>query len=172
MLRALRLVGAAACLTLCVLLVILWMRSYSHSDNLAITHPTSRSVTIDGQTVATFHLLALDTCRGQLGVSGGLNIPKDESVDRFPWFEWRSHEPPFTNAWWGWPADRTSLGLMFLKFLPGWYGTSAPFWLLTLLVGVAGLALSMKPPYRFTIRGALVATTIAVIVLAFGVAFA
>jgi hypothetical protein len=86
MIRALRLLSAAACLAIFTSLIVLWMRSYKRSDIATITSATGRLGAIDGQPFATFRVLAIETCRGQLGISGGLNIPKDESVDRFPWF--------------------------------------------------------------------------------------
>lgn len=44
-----------------------------------------------------------------------------------------------------------------------------PFWFLTLLTAAAGMLLWKDRPYRFTLRGAFVATTFVAVVLGAGV---
>lgn len=47
---------------------------------------------------------------------------------------------------------------------------AVPFWSLTLLAAAAGTLSWMQRPYRFTLRGALVVTTLVAVVLGMGVA--
>jgi len=44
-----------------------------------------------------------------------------------------------------------------------------PYWFLSIVTGLAGLLLTVRRPYRFTVRGMLIATTIVAFVLGAGI---
>ena len=62
-------------------------------------------------------------------------------------------------------SPRFAWGFAFHRPLIGGATLSIPFWFVSITTGAVATLLWMNRPYRFTLRGALVATTFVAIVL-------
>lgn len=154
MLHYLRIAAAITCFVICAAIAILWMRSYRHCDSFAASTPS-----------VYFFYASSDHGKFQIQLGDGRLMeearwefgtrpaPTESVVDRTQGinglgFQWRVTGPP------GFPV----------------YNSLVPHWFPALVSGIAGTLLWMKRPYRFTVRGALIATMIVAAVMGTGVA--
>src|SRR5688572_13647802 len=127
--KRVRSVVAAACLMLCVVLAIVWLRGYfvSESVGYGLTRP-DRTMTAAG----------FGSGQGGLGFVVLTGMPYQEDIDGL----FREGEPPgYAGSLGSMPARGTPLGFMLVR-LPlgggaerGWAGV-APMWAVLLAAGV------------------------------------
>jgi hypothetical protein len=147
MLKYLRIAVTAVCLTACVLLVGLWVRSYYSNDILFGPDFTSG-------------------ISGFGSVQGGASFFKS-SRRPLPGEQWRIHSDVIgkdgsNDQWALWPEYEIGYGFGALK-RPAFKVFVIPHWFLILLFAfVAGLPWI---PSRFTLRTILIATTLIAILL-------
>ena len=143
MLKYLRIAVTALCLTACVLLVALWVRSYWWIDIVDL--PLSKSnygsiVSVEGHVSWD-----IDDSSANFRLQTYLVEDYRESVEK-------------ANPW-----------LKGVDFFKGFRFDSVqchiPFWFVTLLAGVPAIALSLPTYRRFSLRALLIATTLVAILL-------
>lgn len=167
LLRCLHSLPAIACLVLCAFSIIFWMRSYHWINKASVCFAAGSTSNLRAGPVPqyrSFHVAAKNGC---------LLFQKDADFFIVPGQEqeltgvtiWPSHRvfPSGNRFGWLW-------GFSFHRSLIGGATLSIPLWFLSFTTGAAGALLWMKRPYRFTLRGALVATTFIAVVLGIGVA--
>lgn len=167
LLRFLHSLPAIACFALCVLLMVLWMRSYHWINKASFCYATGGTGNLGaGPTpqYRTFHVSAKNGC---------LMVQRDTDFFIVPGQELAQTGITI------WPSHRVSRGGNGRGFLRGFFFNrsaigqatlSIPLWFLSMTTAAAGTLLWMQRPYRFTLRGALVATTFIAVVLGMGVA--
>jgi hypothetical protein len=137
LIRGIKITWSVCCGIACVLLLVLWVRSYWRVDTLSI----ERS-----------NLLQIAS------VSGGVAFTAFTGIgsDAFPGWSYESQEPPKDVYW------TTLLGFA-RGTAPGYSFIAIPHWLLILLF--ASLATVTWIRWRFTLRTLLVATTLICVLL-------
>jgi len=167
--RYIRRLSAIACFAFCALAVILWTRSYRWSDAFNLCYASGQTRTISGQQIPANRFLSVNTALGVIAfhyepafvLPPMLSLrPARTGIDFF--------SSKVTDEWW-WDDERI-FGFAYKSRPLGGLTVAAPFWFLTLLTAAAGTLLWKDRPYRFTLRGALIATTLIAIVLGMGVA--
>jgi hypothetical protein len=166
--RHFRRLSAIACFASCALAVILWIRSYRGNDHVDICYAANQSVTTGGQQSPGFRLVSANTSHGIVSfhvdpaylksfdpayVRTGVHYHASEARDDW----WWKREAKFGFAYRSTTSSRGHL-------------LAIPFWFLTLLTAAAGTLLWKDRPYRFTLRGVLIATTFVAVVLGVGAA--
>jgi hypothetical protein len=147
MLKYVRITVTALCLTACVLVIALWVRSYWYVD-------------------AVFFRPADGVFVVAMSVPGGVGVVKyDEEYVDSPAF----HTEPTANWLRGRPDP--SLGMHWLSFYVDEDGCGAPYWLLLLVA----ISLATAPyrrfwSNRFSLRTLLIATTLVAMALGIVVA--
>ena len=164
--RHFRRLSAIACFALSALAVALWIHSYYASDHLNICYDAGKPIALGAQQYPAYRFASANTSLGIVsfhvnpahvvpielgGGSTGVHYHSAEVSDKW----WWKREAKFGFAY------RPSRGGHLL---------AVPFWFLTLLTAAAGALLWKDRPYRFTLRGALVATTFVAVVLGLGAA--
>jgi hypothetical protein len=137
--RKLRIAWSVAWGFACVLLIVLWVRSYFRTDVLLITHSEGWA----------------SSCGSVLTV--GINI--ESTVDKPVLF---NLDGPIASR----SPEYSFLGIGYspsLSFSPQWPYVVIPFWLLTVLVATPTTGPWL--PKRFTLRTLLIATTLVAVVL-------
>jgi hypothetical protein len=166
----LRLIAAVTCFVTCALFVVLWMRSYRWSDAANICYASGQTVVAQGQSIPGNHFISTNTALGNVSFyyEPAYHLP----IGAFPARPVRTgidvHSSNVADEWW-WKKANT-FGFAYKSRPQGAMTIAIPFWFLTLLTAAAGTLLWMQRPYRFTLRGALVATTFIAVVLGTGVA--
>ena len=145
--RYLRIAVTALSLTVCVLLIALWVRSYYRNDALFGPDFTSG-------------------ISGFGSVQGGASFFKS-SRQPLPREKWRIHSEVIggngaDDEWFLWPEYDIGYGFGALK-RPAFRVFVIPHWFLVLVFAV--IAISPWLPSRFTIRTILIATTIIAVLL-------
>jgi len=166
--RYIRLLAAIASFALCALAVILWIRSYHGNDHVDICYAVNQSVAAGAQQSPGFILISANTSQGVVSfhVDPAYLASFDPASVRTG-IRYRSIE--LRGDWW-WKRE-TKFGFAYRsKSSSRGHLLAVPFWFLTLLAAAAGTLLWKDRPYRFTLRGALVATTIVAVVLGLGAA--
>jgi hypothetical protein len=136
MLKYLRIAVTALCLTACVLLVALWVRSFWWSDRLKFARTGNRVVSIS----SNFGVLSI----GDADLSKV--IPQS--------FGW-SHRPARSD----WRDMHNSFGFSFARHASVSF-VAFPIWLpMIILVVIAGVPW-IHTSYRFSLRALLIATTL------------
>lgn len=164
--RYFRRLAAIACFALCALVVILWIRSYYASDHLNICYAAGKSVAIGAQQCPAYRWASAGT---SLGIVSFLFNPAHAMPTELGPVTTGVHylsTEVHHDYWW---KRNVKFGFAYRPSTRG-HLIAVPFWFLTLLTAAAGTLLWMKRPYRFTLRGALVATTFITVVLGMGVA--
>lgn len=167
--RYIRRLAAIASFALCALAVILWIRSYRWSDAASICYASGQSRTISGQRIPVNRFLSATTAPDVLAFhyEPAFILPPMLSLrPARTGIDFYSSE--VTDEWW-WDDERMFSFAYKTRPLGG-LTVAVPFWFLTLLAAAAGALLWKDRPYRFTLRGALVATTFVAIVLGLGAA--
>jgi hypothetical protein len=122
----------------CVLLIVLWVRSYWWAD---------------GINYQSNHLIQLVSFRGGVALAAFEMAPGDKSpgwlLDSYPPSEWKDY----------WPKV---VGLYYAE-TPGYSQVLIPYWFITLLSIVAGTVPWLR--WRFSLRTLLIATTLVAVVL-------
>jgi hypothetical protein len=155
MLRYLRIAVTALCLTVCVLLVALWVRSHQTYD-------------IWSKVLTKNQSLAISSVMGKLSVNW--------SYDASAAWKWPDH------AAWQWKTEsapdwqerinrhRLTLGITAAKsWQPPIYFRQTQnirayvlvrYWVLVLITAILAAALGIRRPYNFSLRTLLIATTL------------
>jgi hypothetical protein len=158
MLKYLRIGVTALCLAACVLLMVLWMRSYGRREYVAAR--LSNTVAI-----------SVASMQGRIIFVGDV-----QPVDRRPGLvaltAESEHLTEWNLRWLGEPIQRAKWGVGFQRLSLGVAGTSVqmPHWLLLLLFGIIAGATWAKRPYRFSLRALLIATMLVAVGLGLVVA--
>jgi hypothetical protein len=144
--RSIRIAVTALCLTACVLLVALWVRSYWRYDFLAGPLGTTR-------------LILIVSCRGQFGIgTAPIEYLSEFGTGGAP----KLHSGPSENM----PSltlrMRSFLGIFYWHFRPLKRENQfvVPFWLITLVCVSITAAVPLKQTWRFSLRTLLIATTL------------
>lgn len=166
MLRLIRRLSAIACFALSAFAVALWIRSYHGSDHVNICYASGQSVAMGGQQCPAYRSASAGTSLGV--VSFSVNPAHAVPIELGPirtgvYF----HSGEVHHDYW-WKRD-AKFGFAYSPWSRG-HLLAVPFWFLTLLTAAAGALLWKDRPYRFTLRGALIATTFVAVVLGAGVA--
>lgn len=168
LLRFLHSMPAIACLALCALSIVFWARSYRWINKASVSYATGGAGNFGAGPIPqyrSFHLSAKDGCLVLQRDSDYVIVPGQEDQQTGVTI-WPSHQRHASQRWpklfvWGFAYERSSLGQVAF---------STPLWFLSVTTGAAGALLWLKRPYRFTLRGVLIATTFVAIVLGIGVA--
>jgi hypothetical protein len=158
--RYLRIAFSAACGIVCMLLIVLWARSYVYSDSLA------------GPVSGTKSLMVASLAGA---VQFRLDDRKWSNAGSFHWRKTTESVTDLNEALEAFHRLRAKLGSTqaFTRINNstriGWDGDTLflPCWLLVLVTGTLAAAVGMQRPYRFcfTLRTLLVATTLIAITL-------
>ncbi len=150
MLRRLRLAASVFCLLACIALGALWRRSYTSSDGSWTGPPYASFNTARGYVVVNFTGNPLtDPIRfGELWERFDSD-PLLRAVTPYPM-------PTPERAWW---EQDSTFGFHYAEVLPGRTWINFPLWAPMLLACATALSLALGRPPRFSIRGALIATT-------------
>lgn len=166
--RYIRRLSAIACFAWCALAFILWIRSYRGNDHVDICYAANQSVAPGAQQSSSYRFISANTSHGV--VSFHLDPAYLASFDPAyvrTGIHYRSIE--HRGDWW-WKRE-AKFGFAYRsKSSSRGHLLAVPFWFLTLLTAAAGTLLWKDRPYRFTLRGALIATTFIAIVLGTAVA--
>lgn len=156
---------AVACFALCAFASILWIRSYRWHDGANICYAAGQSVKIGVQQYPAYRYVSANTSLGivSFNVNPAYLNPIDRLKDGVNYFS-----TEVDDDWW-WKRE-VKFGFAYKSWRRG-HLLAVPFWFLTLLTAAAGTLLWMQRPYRFTLRGALVVTTLVAVVLGMGVAW-
>lgn len=165
--RHFRRLSATACFALCALAVVLWIHSYYASDHVNICYDAGKSVAMGAQQAPAYRLASANTSLGIVSfhVNPAHAVPIELGGVRTGV---HYHSAEVSDEWW-WKRE-AKFGFAY-RPARGGHLLAVPFWFLTLLTAAAGTLLWMQRPYRFTLRGALVATTLVAWVLGLGVIF-
>jgi hypothetical protein len=136
--RKLRIAFSATCLIACVLLIVLWVRSYSYYDCMDSHLASSR-------------VLAIASDVGGVGVFWNF-------VD----FDLENGNGDFELAVRDFAPSLSALGFS-LNWEGGLYGARVPYWFLIVAIAVAPVVINRR--WRFTLRILLIATTLVALVL-------
>ena len=144
--RALRITWTAFWGIACVLLCVLWVRSYWLGDGLQIISPPLHR-----------HLI-LDSTRGRIGLFAG------DRLSQFWLVRWESQPitPEFIAEWRKDPPKNLGFDIVTL----GMHGIFMPVWFPVLVFAAFGILPWLS--WRFSLRTLLVATTVVATVLGFG----
>ncbi|MBL9165913.1 MAG: hypothetical protein JNL18_24530 [Planctomycetaceae bacterium] len=161
-----RRLSAIACFAFCTLAVILWIHSYYASDHLNICYDAGKSVAFGAQQAPAYRWASANTSLGivSFNVNPAHAVPIELGGVRTGV---HYHSAEVSDEWW-WKRE-AKFGFAYRPSSRG-HLLAVPFWFLTLLTAAAGTLFWMQRPYRFTLRGALVATTLIAVVLGIGVA--
>jgi len=164
--RYFRRLAAIACFAFCALAVVLWIHSYYASDHLNVCYDAGKSVAMGAQQVPAYRWASANTSLGivSFNVNPAHAVPIELGGVRTGVYY---HSAEVSDKWW-WKRD-AKFGFAHKTTGRG-HLLAVPFWLLTLLTAAAGALLWKDRPYRFTLRGALVVTTLVAVVLGMGVA--
>ena len=167
LLRYLRIGSAVACFAFFGLTIVLWIRSYHRLDGAKLCYASGQFITKGVQQLPTYRYISANTSLGIVSflVNPAHFNPIDPAHERTG-VDYFSME--VRDDWW-WKRDNT-FGFAYKSRPQGAMTIAIPFWFLTLLTAAVGTMLWMQRPYRFTLRGALVATTFIAVVLGMGVA--
>lgn len=153
MLQRLRLTVAVSCLLATACFVIFWMRSLKQWDNILYA----------GTSIG---MLDAGSSDGMLSLyhAHAEEYQSAEGSDRIGLYFMttnRSQLNPARVSLWRWPRLHRDLES---------YGVFIPFWLLILVSGCIGAALSVRRPFRFQLRTLAIGATLIVITFGLGVA--
>jgi hypothetical protein len=156
--RKLRITWTAICGIACVLLLVLWVRSYWHRDYLyaGLIVRQAKVTSIYGQLIVLWFLAdEPDWARG--------------SQTAEEWSSWVSKYGLSGNST---HAPATASDVPTLCWLADSYGVTVflPHWFVILLTGMLGVVPWIR--WRFTTRALLIATTLVAVVLGLAVYFA
>ena len=154
MLKYLRFAVTAICLTACVLLIALWVRSYTWRDNVKVPLPADRYIYFASEVgIAAFLIRENNTGVARIEIN---SWPcNSEDIRFFPFNNHYSYSPLGSYAWW---FDDTG------------FGAIAPYWFPAVLFTALAVAPWIRQwQWRFSLRALLIATTIVAVVL--GLAF-
>jgi hypothetical protein len=143
MLRKLRIAFSVVCGIVCLLLIVLWVRSCNTSDTLFGR--------IDHYRVFSLH-----------SSEGVIFLLKEESEVG----DWEIHSIVHPPGMEGYRESRWRVGT---TGSPGWF-VVAPYWFFVAAFALIGIAF-WRPPLRFSLRTMLIATTLVAVVLGLAVAF-
>jgi len=151
--RKLRIAFSATCLIACLLLIVLWVRSYWKSDEIRYI------------SFAKGHIYSSYSSYGVLTLSYGTDA-RFQSLGRRP--RWRissqGHDYPGlseeakTNA-----RKGESKQFLWSNRLPSSFSAKAPYWLITLLIVASGVVPLLR--WRFSLRTLLITITLLAIML-------
>jgi hypothetical protein len=138
--RKLRIAWSVACVNACLLLIVLWLRSYEWLDGFTV--PASASSAVEAGTLP-----------GVVAV-GVRHVTENFRIDHRPVAEWRTmHSGP--SQLWGGTMLTQSTSAIYI-----------PCWLLVLVsVILAGVPWRKTFGRRFSLRTLLIATTLIAVVL-------
>ena len=152
-------VASIACLTLCVALMAMWVRSYFAIDSL-----TGRIAGQNG--------LVLSSKPGRLFIHLCTTLPVETPIWSFEsetdFHDW---DKPFSKLW---PRSGLNacvpLGFIWMRMPGGPSGGgqafTLPYWCLVLTSGLLAIACQMRwPPWRFNLRTMLFVTTLVAVVM-------
>jgi hypothetical protein len=140
--RKLRIAWSVGCAIACLLLVVLWVRSYWWSDKLWRIDSNARYTSVSS-TLGTIQFACMES---QAGASQGWNYLQN------------AHAKPSTPRW------RYAFGKFEWLFFQGNFVLSFPCWLPILFLAAAGPA-PMWLRWHFSLRTLLIATTLVALVL-------
>ncbi len=146
-LRYLRIAFSATCLIACVLLIVLWVRSYWRMDDISRTGGTSATIS-----------LRSDLGRLEASTGPAVNLSSPPS-----WQYWGYEQAPSTT-------DSVKSRPWFRKRFR-WHRSAAlslievPHWFLIIISGTISVLPWIRPSRRFSLRTLLLATTLVAAVL-------
>lgn len=172
--RILNLVAGLSLVT-CVVLAALWMRSYQRADRMIGGAWGSHRLLV-GTKQGRLVGVVFDWPPDPLCVSGFTSYPVRDELS-FPIGDARQYDAALGFTVLRRPQymvgrstfETPTGGTIYISgassaTLRGW-GVSVPFWCLVLSTGIAAAALLRRQPWRFSIRGLLVAISVIAIVL-------
>ena len=154
-LRYLRIAFSATCVIACVLLIVLWVRSYTWHDRILLRLYGKRGVEIShvaGQSRLTF----LNVPRQSFWQTFGQPDDTQYFYEKTSVEEWRETSFPGNVS--------TSPSFLMARVPTGWGWTlRSPYWFIVSLVGILAIAPWIR--WRFSLRTLLIATTLVAVVL-------
>jgi hypothetical protein len=152
--RKLRIAWSVGCGILCLLLIALWVRSYTWRDNVKVWLPADRYIYFasdDG--ISAFLIRENNTGVARIEIN---SWPcNSEDIRFFPFNNHYAYSPLGSYAWW---------------FGDTGFGAIAPYWFPAVLFTVLAVAPWIRQwQWHFSLRALLIATTIVAVVL--GLAF-
>jgi hypothetical protein len=139
--RKLRIAWSAMCGILCLLLIVLWVRSYTWADDLIIRLPGSREFVIHSMqgSTAWYRASGLPPARAVVIESESVERLTDGTSTRASWFN-----------------DLLDLQVLRRPVL-------LPHWIF--ILGISALSIVPWLRYRFSLRTLLIATTLVAVLL-------
>jgi hypothetical protein len=147
--RKLRIAWSVLCGMLCLLLVVLWVRSYLYHDIVALSWNSKQGIRIDAVSGGATFMYIDWRSRGNLKAWSVVSL----SLDKFQFF-------PISGD------DEVIAGLLFQRLTDG-YVVILPFWFFTPMTGIAA---AIPWLWRFSLRTLLIGMTLIAILLGIAVA--
>jgi hypothetical protein len=151
-LRYVRIAFSATCLIACVVLIVLWVRSYSWRDDV---NGYVRESPLPDSRWMIANSVSLTSCCGHVFIKAGESV----AVPIAPQYRWRLHSSK--------PNEFCPMASWAFNYSPslGVLEASAPYWFHALVVSAAGAVLWIGRFKRFSLRTLLIATTLVAVVL-------
>jgi hypothetical protein len=167
MLRCLRLAAAFTCIMLFSVLIVFWMRSYKVQDGVTVWYVTGKTIALPRNEPPK--LLVSRVAVGSTNGTAAVRWATEHTFTGTPKRVWVDflRDGGMDSGW----AFRKRSGFSFSENNERAVQVAAPYWFVTLVTGTAGTLLWMKRPYRFTLRGSLLLTTLIAVVLGASVVF-
>src|SRR6478752_2526841 len=143
-LRKLRIAFSAICLIACVLLIVLWVRSYTIHDQL------------DGNDFGDWQF-TYESENGRQQLTGIIQSFPLKSP--YPWFHLRCMSAEIGGGFGTW-----GLHWQTKAPYPPTYRVNCPHWFLVMIVGAIAIAPWIRWSRRFSLRTLLIATTLVAVV--------
>ena len=167
MFRYIRRISAIACLALCAFAFVFWMRSYHWINKASVCFAVGSTNSFGSGPIPQYRSYHVAAKNGHLLLQRDADffIVRGQEDEQTGVTIWPSHRVLPSGNQHGWLRD-----FSFHRSLIGGVTFSIPLWFLSFTTAAAGTLLWKDRPYRFTLRGALVATTLVAVVLGAGVA--
>jgi hypothetical protein len=140
--RKLRIAWSAACGTACVLLIVLWVRSYMWGGSLVYVDSTKACISV-------------------ISDRGILVFAHNDRVDFV--------SAPSSWKHFSWPSEGQYKAFVWTSWLDDWHGNggfvTVPYWLLVFLAGTFSTIPCLCGRRRFSLRTLLIATTLVAVAL-------
>ncbi len=157
MLRYLRIAFSATCLIACVLLIVLWMRSYSWNEGVTyIDSPSSFSIFGSAHGTFYYHYRNSWPTRLKTGVTfGGNSQPR--AYRGFYW-DWYRYAPSL-------PRNQVRMNAVDDSIIERDVSIYVPYWFAVVLSGALSVTSAPWVRWRFSLRTLLITTTLVAMVL-------
>jgi hypothetical protein len=173
-------IASALCLAACLLLALVWVRSYYMADRI-VANPWGSQRLLLGAKQGRLVGIVFDWPPQPLCSPGVFSYPVGDELS-FPIGDARQYDGALGFGWLRNPQymvgrstfETPTGGTIYISgassaTLHGW-GASVPFWFLACSTALAALALWRERPWRFSIRGLFIGVTVIAMVLGLVVA--